>query len=60
MSVAVEIILSILGIVILVCTYMAGYSFGRADGIEWARDVYNGKHDKKIESWHKKRNVPKS
>jgi len=30
------------------CLYKAGYASGRADGIEWTRDVYNGKYDHEI------------
>lgn len=30
------------------CIYRMGYCFGRADGIEWTRDVYNGKYDDEI------------
>lgn len=43
-----EWIVGLLIVVAIVCIYLAGYYNGRADGIKWTRDVYDGKHDDEI------------
>lgn len=43
------IIFSILGTTVAVfCSFKAGYCWGRADGIKWAKDVNDGKYDDEI------------
>jgi|688.fasta_scaffold1947979_1 hypothetical protein len=49
METIIEIVISIALIAIGLGLYMSGYCTGRADGIEWTRDVYNGKYDDEIE-----------
>lgn len=43
-----EVIISVLFLTFCYMLYMAGYSFGRADGIKWTKDVYDGKYDDEI------------
>lgn len=43
-----EIIISLLIVATIISVFMTGYCFGRADGIKWTKDVYQGKHDEEI------------
>jgi hypothetical protein len=42
------ILLSLLIFILSIICYGIGYSTGRADGIEWTMDVYDGKYDDQI------------